>query len=316
MANAGKLNVGGDYSGVIREAKKAARAHEKISEAAGRTGRQMGKVQQGTKQVDGSAKRLAKNFGSTLLKVDLIQQALSTAAQATREIINAATASSRSQRERRLDLRESLVTIGVGQQERIQRAVERTPGPTSQQQRTAFVQSLAPLAQEGRRFSSREIEQLVTAFARGGELVFGRGGSALLNNLQPGISVSAAIARTQRQRPAARQALDTFEARAQTEIATRSAIIEQAQSQTGTSAEIGALRFEQRRLKAGAAGNMLKGMDVVTGGLVSSAGGASLSANPSLDNNNKAIEDLTRALNANTRTMRRASVGAQGEGAR
>jgi hypothetical protein len=313
MANAGKLTMGGEYGGVIREAKKAAKAHEKISDAAGKTGKNMSQVKRGTQQADGSAKRLAKNFGATLLKVDLIQQALSTAAQATREIVNAARGASRSQRERRLDLRESLVTLGIGQQERIQRAVEQTPGPATQQQRAALVESLVPIAQQGRRFSSQEVQQLVEAFARGGELVFGRGGQALIRNIQPGITVPQAIARTQRQRPTARQALDTFEARAQTEIATRSARIETMQARTGTSAEIGALRFEERRLRRGAMGNMVAGFDTVTGGLVSEAGAAALSRNAQVGVNEQAIHDLTRALQANTRTMQRAAVGAQGE---
>jgi hypothetical protein len=122
-----------------------------------------------------------------------------------------------------------------------------------------------------------------------------------------------ALARTQRQRPTARQALDTFEARAQTEIATRSARIETMQARTGTSAEIGALRFEERRLRRGAMGNMVAGFDTVTGGLVSEAGAAALSRNAQVGVNEQAINDLTRALQANTRTMQRAAVGAQGE---
>ncbi len=315
MADDAKIRLGMDASGAIREAQKVKKATEKAADGAGKIAKNVQKTTKNTKQANKSAKGLGRAFGESLLKVDLIQQAINTAGQTARQIITELSGASQTQRQRRLASFEALTTLGVDRgQEDIIRRLETTQGLADPQQRLGFLQSLGGMREQGRRFTRRDVETLALAFARGGEIAFGKGGQALLKNLQPGVSAEEAVRRTSLQRRAAVTGLASFEARAEAELITRRARTERLRSQMGTSAELGRARYEQRKAESPALGGAATGADTITGGLFGEVVSARMSALPSeINGNTRALLDLRNELRADRNRKR---VAAQGENGR
>lgn len=310
MAASSKIVVDADTKGVVAGAQRAEKAMDKAAKAAGGINRNMKKAGKASKDAGTNMKGFGTEVGKSLLKIDLINQALNQAGAAARQLLNEAAGASASQRERRLSAQGALAGLGVRDPTTVIGQIERAEGVATQQERVQFLQSLQGT---GRRFSREEIIQLTKAFSAGGRVAFGEGGQELIRRLQPGVGVGQAIERTLADRPGAVQALRSTEANAQRALVQARTQAERLAADRGTSVEIGRERQRIAQAQGGARASLTAGLDVLTGGLATEAGTAIRSEAVTGDNQLvQSLENLTNEL----RRRRQPALGSQGENAR
>jgi hypothetical protein len=313
-----KLKVDLDASGAVKEAERVEKAMRKVGGAADKVAGSVRSVAKPTRETAAGTQGMVAGFGKALMKVELIKQALASAGRTITRILDEAAGASSSQRETRLALTESLVTAGAQNAGSLAQRAMDVQGTATLAQRQAFVGGLEGT---GRRLSDADIRALIDAFAAGGELVFGKGGSALLESVRAGGSVDAAIASTAARRSAGVRALRGSDSEEQAELQRLERERQRGRAEFGASAEIGRARFASAAANSRVGGTAVSALEAGLGvfgleGVVSGVGGAAAAQNVG---RSRSVERLEQSMNRVANSVdrsRRPQVGAQGENAR
>jgi hypothetical protein len=177
--------------------------------------RYLAKLHQMADETEKAGKRAARGFGSameeavtkSLLKVELLKKAFRTAAQIADDISRKAITSAERTGERALSLATSLAAMGVKDIGGTSQRIQGMSGNTTIAERVAFAESVSSASASGRvPFDSAQSMAAIEAYAQGGDLLYGKGGSALTKGLERRLPVDY----IRQQQMAARPGLDNL----------------------------------------------------------------------------------------------------------
>jgi hypothetical protein len=154
----------------------------------------MAKAGEATKQIgnigDKAGRGLEEGMTRALLKVESIKKAMQAVGASIDEIANKGEKASRTQGQRAVGLATSLNDLGVENISKTMRNIQIAKGGTTIDERTAFVDALAASQKDALfKVDSGTAESAIDAFAKRGSLVFGKGGTELIEGLKQGKTV-------------------------------------------------------------------------------------------------------------------------------
>lgn len=298
MADA-KIVIDGDSKGLVRALTQATNYMQKLADDA-----------------DKGGKKMEGAMGRATIKIDLIKRALMSAGQAATAVVDKMESASKTQRESRLRVAEIGAGAGLTGSEIgiLQRNIEAAPGPTTTEERIAFLENVTK-AKGRRRVSMADLNDALLAYSAGGDVAFGRGGADVAERMKAGRPLMASMRSVfERRRAGAIGTMLTPEVSEKTTLEgwQRTTIMEGAK--LGSAAELGRARLEA--IKAGSPGmaGLAEGLNTITGGLSDRA----LSIQQDLrDDSRENLRLLAEIVDGQKIPRRvRPQIGAQGEGAK
>lgn len=298
MADA-KIVIDGDSKGLVRALTQVTNYMQKLADDA-----------------DKGGKKMEGAMGRATIKIDLIKRALMSAGQAATAVVDKMESASKTQRESRLRVAEIGAGAGLTGSEIgiLQRNIEAAPGPTTTEERIAFLENVTK-AKGRRRVSMADLNDALLAYSAGGDVAFGRGGADVAERMKAGRPLMASMRSVfERRRAGALGTLLTPEVAEKTTLEgwQRTTIREGAK--LGSAAELGRARLEA--IKAGSPGmaGLAEGLNTITGGLSDRA----LSIQQDLrDDSRENLRLLAEIVDGQKIPRRvRPQIGAQGEGAK
>lgn len=273
-------------------------------------------VGQLSEEVDKGGKKMEGAIGRATIKVDLIKRALMAAGQAADSVVNKMESASKTQREGRLRVAEIGAGAGLtgGDIGILQRNIENAPGPTTAEERIAFLENITK-AKGRRRVSMADLNDALLAYSAGGDVAFGRGGADVAERMKAGRPLMASMRSVfERRRAGATGTLLTPEAAEKTTLEGWQRMTIREGARLGSAAELGKARLEA--IKAGSPGmaGLAEGVNTITGGLSDRA----LSIQQGLrDDSRENLRLLSEIVDVQRIPRRvRPQIGAQGEGAK
>lgn len=268
-----------------------------------------------------NASEIGDQFTKAIAKVELFKRAVEAVGRAASETINKASESNKRLGGLSVSMATSFASMGVSN---IQGAINRTldeRGTTTVEERSGFVRSLGDTLgdKDSRvRMSETDIGRTVSAFNRGGSIMFGEGGKELIDDIKRGYSVDQAIARSRNKRPGLSELAGDPNSDVTQELALRS--IETAdqlsadrnRAQNGRQVRAGASTVDRARstsVSLEANGTL---MDQVP--ILGDAATLKVGASVGIDRVHKAIEKQTMFMRDANRPS--PAIGTQGEGGR
>ncbi len=150
-----------------------------------------GKGEKAVKKIGTAAKAIGDEFTKAITKVGLLKAALTQAGNAAADMVNKATAANKRGGSRALDLSVSAASLGVQDIEGFQRNLRSVQSGVTAEERGSFVSALEASQGDARiKMTGAQAEEASLAYARGGDLLYGKGGKDLINGLGRGMSVA------------------------------------------------------------------------------------------------------------------------------
>lgn len=161
----------------------------------------MARAGQSTKKVAKDAASIGDGFTSSLVKLAVLQRAITAAGTAVTSILDKSKSASMSAGERAVGLTTSLGSLGVKNAGVAADRYAAAQGSATLEQRASFASALAS-ANASRRtpFSQEQIAEGLGAYRRFGDTTFAAGGSELIKGMERGLSVSEITAAAVRKR--------------------------------------------------------------------------------------------------------------------
>jgi hypothetical protein len=184
-----RIVIDADAQKVLSESAKAKKAVESIGDGAVKAG----------KKIEAS---LGDTISKAVLRVELLKKVLSGAGQALSTILDKASQSSQSAGGRKVETAASFAELGIRDIPKAIDRMEATKGVASMQQRAGFASALVGASRSARvPFSPEQAQEALQMFARGGEVMYGQGGQAILEGLSHGKTPEQIRTEAARKRP-------------------------------------------------------------------------------------------------------------------
>lgn len=298
MADA-KIVIDGDSKGLVRALTQAMNYMQKLADESDKGG----------KKLDGA-------MGRATIKIDLIKRALMSAGQAATAVVDKMESASKTQRESRLRVAEIGAGAGLNQRQisDLQRNIEKTPGPTSAEDRIAFLENITK-AKGRRRISPEDLNNALRAYSAGGDVAFGKVGTDVAERMKAGRPLMSAMRSVfEKRRPGAIGTLITPEAMEESTLQGLKRITSSEGAKLGAAAEIGKAKVEAVKAMHPSIAGLVEGLDSLSGGMV----GRSLSTFSGDRSESKENINILREIAEGVKIPRRVrpQIGAQGEGAK
>lgn len=298
MADA-KIVIDGDSKGLVRALTQATNYMQKLADDA-----------------DKGGKKMEGAMGRATIKVDLIKRALMAAGQAADSVVNKMESASKTQREGRLRVAEIGAGAGLtgGEIGILQRNLENAPGPTTAEERIAFLENITK-ARGRRRVSMADLNDALLAYSAGGDVAFGRGGADVAERMKAGRPLMASMRSVfDRRRDGATGTLLTPEAAEKTTLEGLHRTTIREGAKLGSSAEIGKARLEAIKASSPTMGGLAEALNMITGGLVDRALSIQIGQRDDARENLRILNEIVDGQRIPRRV--RPQIGAQGEGAK